>query len=505
MPQVPNILFIMSDDHAAHAISAYTKDSPLHPHLMDTPNIDRIAREGMLFDNCFCTNSICAPSRATILTGTYNHINGVTTLATKLDNSILTFPTLLHQNGYQTAIVGKWHLGHGEKFNPRGFDYWEILPGHGTYHNPVMIKNGRMGRHAGYVTDIVTDLGLNWLKNRDKSRPFLLMLHHKAPHRSWEPDKKYYPLFSDIKLPLPKTFYDDYSNRAAAASHARMRVAEHLNSVDLKVSKHRLRPKILGYLDKLQAPAEFTKYKLYDREHTCLQFKDKNEFIEWKYQAYMKDYMRCIKSLDDNIGRTLKYLDDAGLAENTIVIYTSDQGFFLGDHGWYDKRFMYEESLRMPFIIRYPKEIAPDSRCKDMILNVDFAETFLDYAGIPNPSEMQGTSFRSLLQGKTPANWQKALYYRYWMNGSDHAVYAHYGLRTHRYKLIYYYCDPCGQTGARVDAHEPEWELFDLEEDPFELKNVYHDLKYQTIVQELTMELARLQREKKDIPFDAKK
>lgn len=504
MGSPPNILFIMSDDHAAHAISAYTKKSTLHPHLMNTPNIDRIAAEGMLFDNCFCTNSICAPSRASIMTGTYNHINGVTTLATHIDNSQVMFPQILQKAGYQTAIVGKWHLGHGQTHNPTGFDYWEILPGHGTYNNPAMIKNGKPTHHHGYITDIITDLGINWLEKRDPNRPFCLMLHHKAPHRTWNPDKRTIPLFLHEDLPYPKTFDDDYSDRSAAPAHARMRVDRDMNGADLKATRHRWHKQHFNVLESMSSESvkDFSTFKLYTREKDQLQFKGPEDFKKWKYQAYMKDYLRVITTLDENIGRTLKYLDDNHLTENTIVIYTSDQGFFLGDHGWYDKRFMYEESLRMPFIIRYPQEIKANTCCKDMILNVDFAQTLLDFAQCEIPTHMQGKSIRPLLLNKTPTDWRKSMYYRYWMNGADHRVYAHYGLRTLKHKLIYYYCDPCKQPGAIVDAHQPEWELFDLDTDPYELHNVYSNAANQELVKKLKLELAQQQALVKDSPFE---
>jgi len=453
----PNLLFIMSDDHASHAMSCYGS------RINETPNLDRIAQEGIRFDNCFCTNSICGPSRATILTGTYNHVNGVTTLACKMDGRQVTYPKLMQAAGYQTAIFGKWHLGHGGIHDPQGFDRWCVLPGQGLYHNPVMYDQGKEKVFHGYVTDIITDLCLEWLQDRDRSRPFALMCHHKAPHREWEPDEKHMHLYEGIDIPEPETFWDDYSNRAAAAREAKMRIDRDLLEKDVKApTPEGLSPE---------------------------------EVKRWKYQRYIKDYLRCIASVDDNVGRLLDYLDEEGLAENTIVIYTSDQGFFLGDHGWYDKRFMYEESLRMPLIIRYPREIEPGSVNEDIVLNVDFAPTFLDLAEVEIPERFQGTSFRPLLQGRTPENWQTALYYRYWMHLSHHNVYAHYGVRTRRYKLIYYYADALDAPGAVDDPREPEWELFDLEKDPYELHSVYHDPAYADIVRELTDELHRLQNE----------
>lgn len=457
----PNILFIMSDDHAAHAMSCYGSK------INKTPNLDRIANEGMRFDNCFCTNSICAPSRAAILTGTYNHENGVKTLGDELDGRKQNVQKLLQEDGYQTAIVGKWHLGHGGVHDPTGFDYWNVLPGQGDYHNPMMIEMGEEKKYNGYVTDVITDLSLNWLKNRSKDRPFMFMCHHKAPHRPWEPDEKHSHMYEDVDIPEPVTFHDDYNNRSNAAKEALMRVDQDLNKIDLK-----------------EDPPENL---------------SPEELKSWKYQRYIKDYLRVVASIDDNVGRILDYLDEEGLTENTIVIYTSDQGFFLGDHGWYDKRFMYEESLRMPFIIRYPHAVETGSVTEDMALNVDFAETFLDYAGIEIPSFMQGTSLRPVMEGYTPDDWQTTLYYRYWEHLSEpHKVGAHYGVRTTRYKLIYYYGESMGESNTVDESRTPEWELFDLKEDPFELNNVYHSSDYAGTVESLKKELYRLKEKVKD-------
>jgi len=451
----PNILFIMSDDHAAHAMSCYGS------RINQTPNLDRIADGGMRFDNCFCTNSICTPSRAAILTGTYNHVNEVTTLGSRMDNRLLTFPKLLQENGYQTAVVGKWHLGQGPEHEPTGFDFWRVLPGQGLYHNPEMIDAQGKRVWEGYVTDLITDMSLDWLKERDRERPFCLLYHHKAPHRHWEPDDKHAQMYEDEDIPEPETFDDDYANRAQAAAAAKMRVDRDLNEQDTKGPP----------------PAGLTP----------------EEEKSWKYQRYIKDYLRVVASIDDNVGRVLDYLDAEGLTDNTLVVYTSDQGFFLGDHGWYDKRFMYEESLRMPFILRHPQEVKPGSVCDDIVLNVDFAELFLDLAGIPIPEDLQGRSFRPLLRGETPADWQQSMYYRYWMHVAHHNVYAHYGVRTKRHKLIYYYADGLGQPGSEGEVFEPEWELFDLEKDPCELSSVYGDPEYADVVAELTDELHRLQ------------
>ncbi len=464
MATQPNIIFIMSDDHAAHAMSCYGSK------INSTPNLDRIAEGGMRFDNCFCTNSICTPSRAAILAGTYNHVNGVTTLDTEMDNRLQTFPKLLQGAGYQTAVFGKWHLGTGPEHCPTGFDDWAVLPGQGFYHNPEFIFKGPDGgirrTVQGYVTDLITDMSLDWLKDRDRERPFCLLYHHKAPHRPWYVDEKHAHMYLNEDLPEPETLYDDYANRASAAEAATMRVGVHMNEKDLKCEK----PEGLS----------------------------ENEMRKWAYQRYIKDYLRVIAGIDDNVGRVLDYLDAEGLTENTLVIYTSDQGFFLGDHGWYDKRFMYEESLRMPFILRYPPEVKAGSVNDDITLNVDFAPLFLDLAGVPIPEDFQGRSFRPLLHGQTPNDWQQSMYYRYWMHKANHNVYAHYGVRTKRYKLIYYYSDALGQEGAIDESYEPEWELFDLERDPCEMNNVYDRPDYQETVRKLKTELYRLQRKVED-------
>lgn len=457
MPQKrPNILFIMSDDHAAHAIGCYGS------RINTTPNLDRIAEGGLRLDNCFCTNSICAPSRATILAGTYSHVNGVRTLDDRFDGRTLTFPQLLQQAGYQTAVVGKWHLGHGGIHDPTGFDYWNVLPGQGAYHDPTLIEPAGRTVHPGYVTDVVTDLSLEWLRRRDPERPFLLLCHHKAPHRPWEPDAKHAKMYEDVDIPAPSTLEDDYSDRARAAAAARMRVDRDLTERDLKGPAPDLPP------EQLRA---------------------------WKYQRYIKDYLRCVASIDDNVGRLLDYLDAEGLAEDTLVVYTSDQGFFLGDHGWYDKRFFYEESLRMPLLARFPREIPAGRTDARFALNVDFAPTFLDYAGLPVPPQLQGRSLRRLLRGEATPDWQRSMYYRYFMHLAHHNVYAHYGVRTERYKLIYYY---------ETQPEPQEWELFDLERDPRELHNVYGDPAYAPVVAELRAELRRLRAEIGDDthPFD---
>ncbi|MBM7621173.1 arylsulfatase A-like enzyme [Bacillus tianshenii] len=448
----PNIIFIMSDDHAAHAMSCYGS------RINETPNLDRIAKEGMRLDNCFCTNSICAPSRASILTGLYNHKNGVKTLGDKFDSRQPTVQRILGENGYQTALFGKWHLGHGGHHAPADFDKWTIFRSQGLYHDPVMYEMGEEITIPGYATDIVTDLSIDWMKSRDKDRPFMLMCHHKAPHRPWDPDEKHAHMYEDVDIPEPESFHDDYEGKADVVKEAKMRIDRDLVYRDVKANP----PEGLSAL----------------------------ELKSWYYQRYIKDYLRCVASIDDNVGRLLDYLDEEGIAEDTIVVYTSDQGFFLGDHGWYDKRFMYEESLRMPFVIRYPKGIKAGSVSKDFALNVDFAETFLDYAGIEIPDFMQGRSLKPILEDHTPEDWQTSMYYRYWEHLSlEHRVGAHYGIRTHHYKLIHYYGEALGSSSAEDEPRTPEWELYDLKKDPYEMNNVYNDLNYVEAVRNLKEEL----------------
>lgn len=454
----PNILYVMSDDHAAHALSCYGSRVNL------TPNLDRVAAEGMRLTNCFCTNSICTPSRAAILTGLHNHRNGVLTLSDRFDGRQQTFPKLLQAAGYQTALVGKWHLGHGGDADPTGFDYWDVLPGQGAYHDPKMFEMGVERQYSGYTTDLITDLSIDWLQRRDTSRPFLLCVHHKAPHRPWEPHPKYSSLYEDVDLAEPETFNDDYATRSEAAKSAKMRIERDLNAEDLK-----------GDPPAGLSPAE--------EKH-------------WKYERYIKDYLRCVASIDESMGRLLTYLDQEDMARDTVVVYTSDQGFFLGDHGWYDKRFMYEESLRMPLLVRYPPSVTPGSTCAEIVTNIDFAPTLLDFAGVDAAEPMQGRSFKALLEGSATEKWNGAVYYRYWEHLSNpHKVVAHYGLRTERYKLIYYYGEALGSSGAIDEPRAPEWELFDLEEDPTELRNVYGDPAYAVLSNDLTEQLYRLKAE----------
>ncbi|HSI35273.1 MAG TPA: sulfatase [Tepidisphaeraceae bacterium] len=441
----PNILYIMSDDHASHAISAYGSK------INKTPNLDRLAREGIRFDNAFVTNALCGPSRACLLTGKYSHLNGFPDNRNnaKFDGSQQTFNKLLGKAGYQTAVVGKWHLGS----DPVGFDHWDIMPGQGRYHDPIFLTNGQRNVVKGYVTDVITDKVIERLEKRDKSKPFCFLYHHKAPHRAWEPDDKHAKMYEDGDIPLPETFWDDYKNRGTAAKDQDMSVAKTLTKTDLKIDP----------------PAGLTGEKL----------------VEWKYQRYIKDYLRVVASVDDNVGRVLDYLDKTGLAQNTIVIYTADNGFFLGDHGWFDKRFMYEQSMRVPLMIRYPGKIKAGSVAKELVNNVDFAPTFLDYAGVKVPEDMQGRSMRPILEGQTPADWRKSIYYRYYEFPQPHHVHPHYGIRTDRYKLIFF-------------NTLNEWEMYDLEKDPNEMKNVYLAPDYSEVRDRLTKELERVKADLKD-------
>lgn len=442
-PARPNIIFIMSDDHAAHAISAYGSK------INQTPNIDRIGKEGMRFSNCFAVNAICTPSRATILTGKYSHINGVPVF-NRFDGSQWTVAKELQKAGYHTGMIGKWHLGS----EPTGFDYWNILPGQGRYHHPLFIEMGKTNKFpGGYATDLIADFSIDFMEKRPKDKPFFLMCHHKAPHRPWEPDAKHAKLFENVEIPEPETFNDDYKNRSSAATEAEMRIDRDLKPSDVK-----------------QTPPTGLSEK---------------ELKHWKYERYMRDYLACIASVDDNVGRLLDYLDKNDLSKNTIIIYTSDQGFFLGDHNWFDKRFMYEESLRMPFLIRYPDKIKSGKVNESMILNVDFAPTFLEYAGLKAPGEVQGRSIVPLLNGENPKDWRTSMYYRYYHYPADHRVQPHYGVRNERYKLIFF---------NRIN----QWELFDLQKDPHELRSVYNDAGYIDVQKKMIAELKRLRTELND-------
>jgi arylsulfatase A-like enzyme len=461
----PNIIFIMSDDHGAQAISAYGS------RVNRTPQIDRLAEEGMRFANCFCTNSICAPSRAVILTGKHSHLNGQKTNFDTFDGSQPTFPKLLQKAGYQTAMIGKWHL----KSDPTGFDHWEVLIGQGPYYNPTMVRNGEKVKHPGYTTDIITDLSLEWLESARKAdKPFLLMCQHKAPHRNWQPGPKYLTLYDDVTLPEPDTLFDDWAGRGTAARMQEMTVADHLTRLDLKLTPPR-------GLTEEQLAAWKAAYDPKNKAFAEAKPEGRN-LVKWKYQRYAKDYLRCVASVDENVGRLLDYLDTSGLARNTVVIYTSDQGWFLGEHGWYDKRWMYEESFRMPLLVRWPAAVKPGAVNENLCQNLDFAATFLDLAGVPTPPDMQGRSLVPLLRGKTPPGWRESVYYHYYEYPAEHAVNRHEGVRTPQYKLIHFY-------------QLEEWELYDLKKDPDERKNVYNEPAYKEVVTRLKTELERLRRE----------
>jgi arylsulfatase A-like enzyme len=484
----PNIIFIMSDDHGYQAISAYSNK------LIQTPNIDRIGSEGAVMRNAFVTNSVCSPSRAVILTGKYSHLNGMRDNGTHFDGIQQTLPKILKTNGYRTAIVGKWHLFS----QPTGFDYWNILPDQGHYYNPAFIKMGKDTAYSGYVTDVTTDLALDWIEqNRDQ--PFFLMLHHKAPHRNWMPPQQYLQEYNDRQFTLPDNFNDDYADRKALQRQL-ISMKEGLDvRYDSKV------PCDTCAITKVNdwAPAEFQREmerltpaerqawdKAYQDEYkTFAQIKDKNQLLRWQYQRFMEDYLRCVRSVDDNVGRVLKYLDDKGLAQNTIVVYMSDQGVYLGEHGLYDKRFMYEESFRTPMLIRFPQAIPQGQQIDAYVLNLDAAPTFLDLANIAIPGDMQGKSMKTLLQNGKAKDWRNELYYHYYEK--SFGATAHYGIRTERYKLIHFY-DPGNS-----------WELYDLKKDPHEMQNLYDDPAYGETVTKLKEQLKAVQNEYND-PYDEK-
>jgi len=474
----PNILFIMSDDHASNAISAYGSRLA---EVAPTPNIDKIAEEGMLLNNVFVTNSICTPSRAAILTGQYSHINGVNTLKDNFNNTSNHLGKLMQNAGYTTAMIGKWHL-HTE---PTGFDYYNVLPGQGRYNNPLLKEKGKPWQdhkkggeaYKGYVTDVITDVSIKWLDNRDKTKPFFLMSHHKAPHGLWEFAKRHEHLFDGMDIPEPESLYEDQN-------HGPLNGNKHGSSITDRNPKRSMLYQVTnakwptGIIDTLGM--------------------NKKEKIHAAYQKYLKDYLRTAAAIDENVGRILDYLDANNLTENTIVVYTSDQGQFLGEHDYFDKRWMYDESLRMPFLIRYPKKIKPKQVNNDMVLNIDFAPTFLDLTGAEVPSEMQGRSFKSNLFGQTPKDWRTSMYYRYWMHMSAHYNPGHYGIRTEDFKLIFFYGLPLGQAGALDQITEPYWEFYDIKNDPKEMHNLYEDINYAPIIENLKKELLLKKQELND-------
>ena len=481
----PNIVFIMSDDHAYQAISSYGFG------LNKTPHIDQLAKRGILFRNAFVTNSLCAPSRAAILSGKYSHLNGIKGNGSELfDGSQVTFPKLLQQAGYQTALFGKWHLGS----NPTGFDTWNIIPGQGDYYNPDFINNGVRGRVKGYVTDLTTDFALDWLKERDTTRPFCVLIWNKAPHRNWMPPLKYLHQFDNENIPEPSTLFDDYKTRTRGAHEQKMEVVTSLTpNYDLKenfIVDSPYQPLDQGW------KSIFGRLSLAEQQEFKAAYTPKNdafkkarltgeELGKWKYERYIKDYLGCVQSVDDNVGRVSDYLKQNGLDENTIVIYTSDQGFYLGEHGWFDKRFMYEESFKTPLIISWPAQIKAGRVNKNLVMNIDIAETLLDAARVNIPVAMQGKSMLPILKSTTPIAGRKSVYYHYYEAGDEHNVPKHVGVRTDRYKLIWFY-------------ENREWELYDLMKDKTEVNNVYNKPAYMAIQKQLKKELLQLQRTYKD-------
>ncbi len=476
----PNIVFIFSDDHAVNSISAYSGK------LNKTPNIDRIAKQGALFKANYCANSVCAPSRAAILTGKHSHLNGVMANQTDFDGSQQTFPKLLQKAGYTTGIVGKWHL----RTDPTGFDEWMILPGQGQYYGPDYITADGKKKFKGYCVEKTTDLSLEFIeKQKDSEKPFLLMCQYKAPHRNFMPGPKYLNMYDDVEIPEPPTLLDDYEGRATPAGNHKMGIAEHMKlDADLKVGgmeskglKSKLERMTPEQLEKWNAAYEPKNKKFLEAKL------EGKALVKWKYQRYIKDYLRCVAAVDDNVGRITDYLEKNGLSDNTIVIYSSDQGFYLGEHGWFDKRWMYEESFRMPLMMKWPGHIKPGTVIDKLTQNIDFGPTFLDAAGIKVPDDMQGESFLPLLNPKNKKEWRKSLYYHYYMH-KGHGVAKHYGVKTKQYKLMHFYVTD-------------EWELFDLKNDPREMKSEYDNPEYANIKKMMHEELARL-RELYKVPID---
>jgi arylsulfatase A-like enzyme len=484
----PNILVILSDDHAWQAVSAYGESR----HLIQTPNIDRLAQEGMRFDRFLVNNSLCGPSRASFITGTYSHINGFYNNSNcRFDGSQITVPKLLQKAGYQTALIGKWHL----ESDPTGFDYWEILKGKGIYYNPPMIRDGKPVKHEGYITDIVADLSMDWLKKRDPSKPFMLFCWNKAPHREWEPALRDLDFDHDRVYPLPDSLFDDYSGRGQAEHTQNMTIARtmKLNEDNKLTDPKDLTPE----QEKIWDTYYFPRNEAFQKKNLA-----GNALTEWKYNRFMHDYLACIKGVDDNVGRILKYLDDTGLATNTIVIYSSDQGFFLGEHGWFDKRWIFEESARTPFLIRWPGVIKAGSVNQDLVANIDVAATFLQIAGVPIPDRMPGNSFLPLLKGTTPPDWRTAFYYHYYEFPAFHHVRPHYGIITTNYTLVHFYKpDAAVERLANIrPAMIPDdyWELFDREKDPGEMRSVFGSPAFADVQTKLMQEVSRLRTQFKE-------
>jgi arylsulfatase A-like enzyme len=498
--QRPNILFLFSDDHAIKSISAY--GGPL-ADVAPTPSIDQLARQGAVFLNSFCANSICGPSRATILTGKHSHKNGFMRNTGKgMDQTQWTVAKELQANGYNTAVIGKWHL----KTTPVGFDHWEIFPGQGSYYNPVFVQqDGSQKRFEGYATDLTTDKAINWLDSRDDSKPFFLMCQHKAPHRTFAPALRHLDAFTDVQIPEPETLFDDYANRSSTLARNQMEIDRHFDwAYDAKVRKNERGDVVLPKPDRYGTP-EYNRMTNQQKQVWDAHFGPQNqafladfkagklshqEIVRWKYQRYMKNYLATVKAVDESVGRMLKYLDDNGLAENTIVIYSSDQGFFLGEHGWYDKRWMFEESFRMPFLVRWPGVVKPQSQPTELIQNIDYAPTFLEMAGLSVPAEIQGNSLVPIMNG-TVKKWRESLYYAYYEFG-EHAVPQHFGVRSMTHKLFFF-------------PATNEWNMFDLTNDPQEMVNVHNQPKYKRVQASLEQEFDRLRVQYDAPPFPIKK
>lgn len=480
-----NIVYIMTDDHTAQMMSCYDN------RYIETPNLDRIAADGVRFTNSFVANSLSGPSRACMITGKHSHANKFTDNTTCVfDGEQQTMPKLLQQAGYQTAIVGKWHL----ESLPTGFDFWEIVPGQGDYYNPdfITMDNKRV-KNKGYLTHIVTDKSLDWMSNkRDTDKPFALFIHHKAIHRNWMADIADLPLFEDKVFPLPDNFYDDYEGRIAAAQQE-MSIDKDMDLIyDLKMIRDGEKSRLRGLYESFLGRMDADQRKAWDDFYNPIidDFYKQNlkgkELANWKFQRYMRDYMKVVKSLDDNVGRVLDYLDEHGLSENTLVVYTSDQGFYMGEHGWFDKRFMYEESMRTPLVMRLPKGYNRRGDIPEMVQNIDYAPTFLEIAGVEIPEDIHGVSLLPLIKGEKTPNWRTSLYYHFYEYPAEHKVKRHYGVRSERYKLIHFYND--------IDV----WELFDLQEDPSEMHNIYGKPGMEKVTEQMKKELVKLQEEYQD-------
>lgn len=485
--QRPNILFIFSDDHATHAIGAY---EGWLQSLNPTPEIDRLAASGMLFSNSFCTNAICGPSRAVIQTGKHSHKNGFLSNGDSFEWNQQTFPKLLQAAGYQTVLYGKSHL----KGKPQGYDDWKVLPGQGAYYNPDFITPEGEVRITGHCTDIVTDFAVEWLhEKRDPEKPFMLMVQHKAPHRNWMPALRHLELYEDQTIPEPATLFDRWEDNASGARNQEMEIGRHMNlNSDLFLdmtpeynppAEDQFNGRTTGWIVDRMTPEQLEPWRAFygpqNKEFQEAQLTGK-DLVRWKYQRYLKNYLRCVRGVDESVGRLRKTLEELGLDQNTIVIYSSDQGFYLGDHGWFDKRWMYEESLKMPLIISWPGVTPPGSKNQAMVQNLDYAETFLEIAGAPIPNDMQGKSLVPLLKREADeATFRESIYYHFYEYPGSHMVPKHNGVRNSRYKLIHFY-----ELG--------EWEFYDLKSDPDELQNVYHNSDYTSVISSMKRELAKL-------------